>query len=302
MKYKYSVGIPARNESKNLEACVLSVINQTISPEKIIICVNGSTDITLQIAKKLEQEYPQILVLKSNEGKPWAWNTIVDKNKSNLLMFVDADVIINKKAFEYLFDLLIKNPDIALVGGSVYRLKPKLNLFTLFNDASYEFVEKQRYINGKLYLANIEKLKKISTNYGINLMPSNIIADDQFLEKLSLLGGGFSITKEAYATCLPIITVRDWFSFRIRVSRGRKQLIQEFPLLFRKSDFLSTRLKNYFNRISHSRNIFKLIGSIFFSMLKEFIYIYVMYIESNRSYSPWKEISSTKMSVSRYSN
>ena len=52
MKYRISVIIPTFNRSSFLKRALVSVINQSISPNEIIVVDNGSTDNTKSMLKE----------------------------------------------------------------------------------------------------------------------------------------------------------------------------------------------------------------------------------------------------------
>lgn len=91
--------IPAYNASLFLEKCVESVIYSGFDDFEIIIVDDGSTDSTVNEAKKLEVKYPQLvkLVCQKNQGVSVARNMGLSQATKKWVMFVDAD------------DLLVQN-------------------------------------------------------------------------------------------------------------------------------------------------------------------------------------------------
>lgn len=292
----YNVGIPAKNEEKSIESCIRSVFNQSVKPNKVIVCTNGCTDSTLEIVETLRNEFSNLIRIESQEGKGSAWNAIRQANSERLLLFVDADVIINKVAAEKLLEK-IKGSSLVAIGGSSFRLKPETNFFTYLSDVSYEIIDQQRFLNGKLYLLDMLKVSEAENLLGIKAMPANIINEDQFLQKLSELSGGFSISREAYVTHHATASFAEWVGFRLRVSRGRKQLLKEYPLLFPKSDFFTERVGNYRHRFKLADSFPKKLGTLLFSLLKEGIGFYVFVFESEEKRG-WNRVLSTKKAYS----
>ena len=91
--------IPAYNASLFLEKCVESIIYSGFDDFEIIIVDDGSTDSTVNEAKKLEIKYPQLvkLVCQKNQGVSVARNMGLSQATKKWVMFVDAD------------DLLVQN-------------------------------------------------------------------------------------------------------------------------------------------------------------------------------------------------
>ena len=94
-----SVIVNVYNDEKYLKDCILSIISQTYSNMEIIIVDDGSTDSTVNEAKKLEVKYPQLvkLVCQKNQGVSVARNMGLSQATKKWVMFVDAD------------DLLVQN-------------------------------------------------------------------------------------------------------------------------------------------------------------------------------------------------
>lgn len=89
---KVSVIIPAFNEEKLLENCLLSLNNQEEKPYEIIVVDNNSTDKTAEIAEKLGA-----IVLKEHEqGITFARNTGFNAAKGDIIARTDADTRVPK--------------------------------------------------------------------------------------------------------------------------------------------------------------------------------------------------------------
>jgi glycosyltransferase involved in cell wall biosynthesis len=292
--YDYSVGIPARNEAASIQACVESVFAQTVKPRCVYVCTNDCTDDTPAIVESLKKRFSALIHVQSEGGgKGPAWNQIFSHNESPFLMFVDGDVTINTDAARNLLECFSNNSDLVIAGGGSFRLQPKpASFFSKVSDSAYGAVDTQRFLNGKLYVVATEALQNLAQKAGVPLLPTDVISDGHFLEKLSQQGGGFVIATGAYAACHPITNFKDWLRFRLRVSRGRKQLMARYPTLFKESDFWHARLKNHWHRISKANTSPKKAGVLLFAVLREAIQLYVFF-EPSRTYT-WHQIRSTK--------
>lgn len=82
--------VPAYNEEKNILKILTTLIKCDLISE--IICVNdGSTDKTLALAKTLKDKV-KIISSKKNYGKGHAIATGIKASKSNIVLFIDADL------------------------------------------------------------------------------------------------------------------------------------------------------------------------------------------------------------------
>jgi len=93
-----SVVIPTYNEEKNIERCLKSLNNQTISRKEfeVIIVDGGSKDRTVEIAKK----YSDKVIQQTSEGIGGARNDGVISSKGNIIANTDADCILPKDWIE----------------------------------------------------------------------------------------------------------------------------------------------------------------------------------------------------------
>jgi len=87
-----SVIIPTLNEEKYLPRCLKSLVNQTTDrPLEILVVDGGSTDQTVQVAKK----YADQVLMKPRAPVGAARNLGAKAANGNILAFIDADTIAN---------------------------------------------------------------------------------------------------------------------------------------------------------------------------------------------------------------
>jgi len=127
-KYQIAIGIPAYNEEQTLPGCIKSIsralnylardINFQV---KILICENGSTDKTLQVATALKRKLPSlhIRVLTSGKGMVEAEKTIIKAFQRNIdfIFKIDADTLLKKDALSIIIKEFLKHPELKIVGG-----------------------------------------------------------------------------------------------------------------------------------------------------------------------------------------
>ncbi|GHV82759.1 glycosyl hydrolase [Spirochaetia bacterium] len=94
-----SVLVPARNEEKNIERCLLSLRNQTYKNYEILVIDDNSTDETWNILQRIEKEDTRVHVFKGDPlpsdwyGKPFALHQLMKKAKGEYILFTDADTV-----------------------------------------------------------------------------------------------------------------------------------------------------------------------------------------------------------------
>ena len=86
---KISLIIPTYNRANLIENTLLSVFNQTIKVDEIIVVDDGSTDNTKQILEQYDIKY----IFQENQGVSSARNTGIKRAKNEWICFLDSDDI-----------------------------------------------------------------------------------------------------------------------------------------------------------------------------------------------------------------
>ena len=101
---RLSVCVPARNEERGVEACLLSLLNQDYPDFEVIAIDDHSTDRTGDIMRNLAQENSRLKVLKAEDlpedwlGKPFALHQAFKVAQGEYLLFTDADPVFKPTA------------------------------------------------------------------------------------------------------------------------------------------------------------------------------------------------------------
>src|SRR5690554_469626 len=94
-----SVLVPARNEERNIEKCIESLLKQDYPQYEIIVLDDESIDETWQILARLAKGKENFHLIKGNPlppgwiGKCWACHQLSQKAQGKFLVFVDADTV-----------------------------------------------------------------------------------------------------------------------------------------------------------------------------------------------------------------
>lgn len=99
-----SVCVPARNEERDIRACLTSLLNQDYPHFEVIVVDDHSTDATGAVIASLRREFPDLVALQGQTlpsgwlGKPFALHQAVQKAKGEILTFTDADLVFQPHA------------------------------------------------------------------------------------------------------------------------------------------------------------------------------------------------------------
>lgn len=94
---KLSIMVPARNEERNIERCVRSLLDQDYEDYELIVLDDNSTDATGDILERISKENPRLRVIKGSPlpegwlGMNWACLQLAKASLGDILMFVDSD-------------------------------------------------------------------------------------------------------------------------------------------------------------------------------------------------------------------
>src|SRR5437588_1977285 len=89
-----SILIPAYNAERWIRQSILSAINQTWDRKEIIVVDDGSTDLTLSVAKSLESKSVKV-VTQINAGACKARNKALSLAQGDFIQWLDADDLLH---------------------------------------------------------------------------------------------------------------------------------------------------------------------------------------------------------------
>jgi glycosyltransferase involved in cell wall biosynthesis len=104
--------IPVYNRSGMLRECVDSVLRQTYRPIEVILCDDGSTDDTADVARELVAKHPDEVRYfhQENAGPGAARNLGFAHCRGEFLQYLDSDDLIDPRKFELQVAALDANP------------------------------------------------------------------------------------------------------------------------------------------------------------------------------------------------
>ncbi len=141
---KLSIIIPAFNVESYLERCILSCETQDIPKEtyEVIIIDDGSSDSTLQVARRLETQYSNLRVYsQNNQGQSVARNLGIDKALGEYVWFVDSDDYIESNCLSKIIGLL-----------EIHQLEILSFLMNVFSkDGSFSVSQPERFEFNRVY-------------------------------------------------------------------------------------------------------------------------------------------------------
>ena len=136
-----SVIVPVKNEEAVIESAVNAILNSNYPADKVeVIVVNdGSTDNTGKIVEALAKTNPRVnlLTLDRNYGKRIAFAEGVKSSKSQIIVCIDSDTLVEPDALMYLVQPFVDENVVATCGHGYVANKDK-NLLTKLQHYWYQ--------------------------------------------------------------------------------------------------------------------------------------------------------------------
>jgi len=111
-----TIGIAVYNAESFIEESVTSAFKQTKQATEVIVVDDGSTDKTPEILKNLQAKHNSLKVVRqSHNGTPGALNHLIGFCKTDYLLGLDADDVLEKNAVESLYGTATAYPEAAIV-------------------------------------------------------------------------------------------------------------------------------------------------------------------------------------------
>lgn len=162
---KVSVAMTTYNGEKYIHEQLLSLKNQELLPDEVIICDDGSTDGTIEIIKRFIEENKlaqswSLIINDKNKGYSKNFLDCAERTSGNIIFFSDQDDVWDYKKIKLMKSVFESNPNVEVVSCT----------FSVINEYGEEInslYNKARFGNGKL--KKVKFTTQIKTNYSVGL-------------------------------------------------------------------------------------------------------------------------------------
>ena len=161
--------IAAYNEEDHIEACLDSLASQDFDGDlETIICLNGCVDETERVIAEASRKYDRmnINMIGSEKGLAFAQNAIVQHvaNRSAPLLFVDADVTLDRQCVRILYDELNENKPLIVAGSWPVPKKPE-NMVLWESFLFHVLHVRVHYPESEVSVCDVSEFKKFVDNH-----------------------------------------------------------------------------------------------------------------------------------------
>lgn len=262
-KPNISIIIPVYNVEEYIEECIDSVINQTLTNIEIIIVNDGSTDNSLEVIKKYNDNRIK-LINKVNGGLSSARNRGIIEAIGDYILFLDSDdFLVNNDCLKEAFKLVEKK-EIDMVECEYDLYKDGM---VIEHGERYSKIFKDKYININEYIDKLINTnfvpvcfkifkRQVIINNNLNFKEGFLHEDEDFTPRVLLKVNNIAIYNKSF------------YGYRIREGS-----ITRTNNIKRTNDLLkiSCDLLNYYNQIPTTKNI-KLLKERAINIILEKIY------------------------------
>lgn len=135
-----SVIIPVHNGGEKFRRCLVSLKEANPPPREIIVVLDGDTDASWQLAKKVGAE---VFRFPTPGGPARARNFGAARAAGEILFFVDADVTIPRGAIGQVVTVFNRQPDLAALFGSYDDEPAETNFLSQYRNLLHHYVHQQ---------------------------------------------------------------------------------------------------------------------------------------------------------------
>ena len=191
-----SVVIPARNEARNIERCLRSVLSNDYPRFEVVVVNDGSTDATGDIARSIAATDNRARVIETEGlpegwfGKQWACETGARATTGEIILFADADTVQSSDLITRSVNAMLRrNADLfSVLGrqelGTFWERLIQPQIFTIMSVryGGTESITRSRFVKDKI--ANGQCLfvrRSTYEEFGGHSLVKSHVADDMML-------------------------------------------------------------------------------------------------------------------------
>jgi len=188
-----SVGIPAYNEGRTISQLLNAILKQPVNGfllKEVIVNASGSNDDTEAKVQGVTRVDSRVKLISTGmrSGKTAALNDIIQRVKSDLVLFLDADVVLEKNSILSLITPFLQNEKMGVCSGNTMPVEA-LKQEGIFEFASLFIREFHHELCS--YLMSKGLAPKVNgTFYAfrrgiVNSFPRLVVSDDEYVSWLA---------------------------------------------------------------------------------------------------------------------
>jgi glycosyltransferase involved in cell wall biosynthesis len=154
---KISVIVPVYNGEYFLNHCLDALLNSNYSLFEIIVVDDCSTDKSAEISRA---KGAKVLTMSRNSGPAAARNFAAENVDGDILLFVDADVVVKRDTLSKVVESFNQNPDISALFGSYDDSPKEQNFLSQYKNLQHHFVHQTSNPEASTFWAGLGAIRR----------------------------------------------------------------------------------------------------------------------------------------------
>jgi glycosyltransferase involved in cell wall biosynthesis len=238
--------VPVYNGSKYLGRCLDALLASSYSDYEVIVVDDASTDDSMEIARR---KGVTVLPLPKRVGQSAARNSAAEIARGEILLFVDADVVVRPDTISKVAADFATSPEIAALFGSYDDEPAEKNFLSQYKNLQHHFVHQEGNPEASTFWTGCGAVRRVVFNTLGGLDRNWRCAEDiEFGYRMRWAGHRILLDKDLQVKHLKRWTLRSWLRADIfcRAVPWSKLIIENQAMVndlnLRKSDRISAGL------------------------------------------------------------
>ena len=147
--------VPFHANAGHLEQCLVA-IRRSMPAAAIIVAADGAVEDCRPLAHSSQA---RVIEIRGPLGPAVARNRAAAQADADVLVFVDADVVVAPGAIQGMCDLLDTSPDVAAVFGAYDHVPPERNFMSQFKNLSHAYVHEAGRPDARTFWAGLGAIR-----------------------------------------------------------------------------------------------------------------------------------------------
>ncbi len=229
-----SIIVPCYNEADHGEHTILAALNQDYPNIEVIAVNDGSTDDTVGLFERLVSEHDRLRVvhLAENQGKAMALHMGAMTARSDYLVCIDGDALLDPDAVRYLVEPLLKNEQLGAVTGNP-RIRTRSTLIGRIQVGEFSsiigLIKRTQRVYGEVFtVSGVCTAFRLKALQDVGFWDLDMITEDIDIT-WRLQSAGWKVFYEPRALCWILMpeTVQGLWKQRVRWSQGGAEVFRK---------------------------------------------------------------------------
>jgi len=230
-----SILVPCHNEERCIEETIRRLERQNYPQFEVIAVDDASTDGTALVLRRLQKEFRnlRVITLKSNQGKGTGLTMATLCSRSEYLMCIDADAILDPDAIRWMMWHFQSSPRVGAVTGNP-KVRNRTSILSKIQVGEFSsivgMIKRAQRVLGRIYtVSGVVALFRKRALMDVGFWSNNMVTEDIDISwKLQL--GMWEIRYEPRALCWILVpeTLKGILRQRFRWSQGGNEVLLKY--------------------------------------------------------------------------